>query len=323
LREQLIAAIEDNPDDVENYRVYADWLESNGQPRGKLIAMSLVLERLTDRGKREHLSRRLGEYFSEHLRTFASGLPSWGIEDMRTLYLHWRYGFIFQARLTSTTAATTQTQLRELVASPSGRFVVDIVIDSGPGAQAALDVLLEKVPRSLRRLFVQDDIDLSSAWPKLERLWHLGVDGTTARLGTIDLPNAETLMLGIEHAAALAGARLPKLEVLELPRVSAPSRLLKIFETLDAPKLDKLVFEHLDNATELVRDLSATSIGKQLVAIDLSHSDLDDTAARLWASHPPAQRLKRLDVRNTPITKVGARVLATFADRVILEDADA
>ena len=34
VRDDLIAAVENEPDDVDSYRVYADWLASNGQPRG-------------------------------------------------------------------------------------------------------------------------------------------------------------------------------------------------------------------------------------------------------------------------------------------------
>lgn len=57
MREQLIQAIEDDPDDVESYRVFSDWLESNGQPRRHLIAMELLLARLDVRDN-DRLSRQ-------------------------------------------------------------------------------------------------------------------------------------------------------------------------------------------------------------------------------------------------------------------------
>jgi uncharacterized protein (TIGR02996 family) len=43
-RERLLLAIAADPDAIENWLVYADWLSDHGDPRGELIALELAIE---------------------------------------------------------------------------------------------------------------------------------------------------------------------------------------------------------------------------------------------------------------------------------------
>jgi hypothetical protein len=76
---------------------------------------------------------------------------------------------------------------------------------------------------------------------------------------------------------------------------------------------DPLTIEHLELANELVRDLSSTPLGRQLVELDLSSS----AGAKQWAANPPQRRLRVLRVLDTELTKSGAAALAAVAERVI------
>jgi uncharacterized protein (TIGR02996 family) len=89
--DELVAAIEADPDDVENYRVYADALAHAGDPRGQLITMQLLLETLRDPPKRDHLERRIVEYFDRHRAALAPRIAD--IMMTKTLLSDWRFGF--------------------------------------------------------------------------------------------------------------------------------------------------------------------------------------------------------------------------------------
>jgi uncharacterized protein (TIGR02996 family) len=324
VRDELIAAIENDPDDIENYRVYADWLESNGQPRGQLIAMELMRERLTDRAKREHLARRIAEYFQRNRGTFLAGLKSWPDLRYDTQYgmLRWRHGFIYSAQFLAHDSGDHCARMRELLAAPSGRFLVHVQMGANP-AREVLAVLFEKVPASLRRLEVPvDNVDLSSAWPVLARLAHLGVRNAGAVLGTVDLPRLETLVIHGSLVDAIAEARVPALEVLRIESAERHRSLSRLLDELDSPLLEKIELPTYPNTNELVADLSATRIGKQLVELDLTWGQLTDAGAKRWAKSPPPKRLRRLDVRHNTLTKVGIRTLEAVAETVIAHDQD-
>jgi uncharacterized protein (TIGR02996 family) len=323
VREQLIAAIEEDPDDIENYRVYADWLEANNQPRGQLITMELLRARLTDRAKLAHLTRRINEYFQRHRATFTAGLQSWGSISYDHSYgeLRWRHGFIHTALLRRYTESDPIAQLTQLVASPSGRFLVGVELHATAGAEV-LATLLEKRPATLRRLVIgSQELDVSAAWPRLSRLAHLGVHAHQVELGTIELPTLETATIWHSYIGALAAARIPKLAALRVESAQDPTALVRLLDTLDAPQLARIELPHANSVGELVRDLSSTRIGRQLVEIDLTSSDLTDADARRWAKNPPPVRLRRVTVAQTQITDVGRRLLREHVAVTVEEDA--
>src|SRR5690606_38064295 len=59
---ELEARIEQTPDDVHGYEVYADWLQSVGDPRGELIAVQAALSKTPD----PKLSARERELLASH-----------------------------------------------------------------------------------------------------------------------------------------------------------------------------------------------------------------------------------------------------------------
>src|SRR5215204_4545802 len=79
----LEAAIIANPEDDQLYRVYADWLEGQGDPRAQLIRVQLDSG---DSAARPLLRERAEELLGPSLAKFA-------------LALSWKRGFVFWATL--------------------------------------------------------------------------------------------------------------------------------------------------------------------------------------------------------------------------------
>src|SRR5262245_30635662 len=117
----LVTAIEDDPDDVENFRVYADYLDGNSDPRGRLISMMIMLERITEGGKRMHLLKRLVAHFEEHRDAFLpSSMDRISIDLLLSSkhheYMQWRWGYL--RHLTVPEYEESMERLEELLAHP-------------------------------------------------------------------------------------------------------------------------------------------------------------------------------------------------------------
>jgi hypothetical protein len=213
--DELVAAIEADPDDVENYRVLADALEHAGDPRGQLITMHLLLETLRDPTKREHLRDRIVQYFDRHRAAFAPRIA--GQLPTATLLGSWRFGF---HRTWSISAYDNYVEhLEDLLAHPSGRFITELRLLFPTGGQPAIDAIARCAPATLRNLEVRtSSADLSSLWPRLARLRRLLVMGTNLTLGDVALPALEELHVLSERAAvrALLAPPYPRLRRLEL-----------------------------------------------------------------------------------------------------------
>ena len=314
MRDQLIAAIEADPDDIENYRVYADWLESNGQPRGQLIQLELLRARLTDRAKLDHLDRKIVGYVETHRKAFFGALKSWQnlrYSSSRHGELIWRYGFIRRATISQHDDPAAR--LRELITAPSARFLVEIELRID-----VLDVLLERIPASLRELdIIVDEIDLSSRWPQLTQLHRLGLHINKPVLGVIDLPGLRKLSITSHIADRLEPPLLPSLETLQFHDGPSAATILGFLDRLDAP-VTKLVLEHVASADEIVGRLADTRIGRQLTEITLPpNSYFTEEGVRQWLEHPPPQKLARIDVRENRISDQARAALRSIAREVV------
>lgn len=118
----LIARIAAEPDEVEHYLVYADWLLEQGDPRGELIRVMEGLERLPTNGD---LDLRLAELWAQHELRFRR--PGWASLDLR-----WRWGFVESLGLPPVPASKHRrigwgNRLPQVIMSvfchPSGRFI--------------------------------------------------------------------------------------------------------------------------------------------------------------------------------------------------------
>src|SRR5678815_5558869 len=87
---ELEAAITRDPDDPEPYLVYADWLQSTGDPRGLLIV-------LQHHGRWAEADALIEEH-REHVLGPLASFPLDG-SDPRELELKWYLGFFREAQV--------------------------------------------------------------------------------------------------------------------------------------------------------------------------------------------------------------------------------
>lgn len=114
----LIARIAAEPDEVEHYLVYADWLLEQGDPRGELIRVMEGLEHLP---VNLDLDLRLAELWEQHELRFRR--PGWAQLDLK-----WRWGFVESlstrpALVTSPYRYWLRDAIMHVYQHPSGRFI--------------------------------------------------------------------------------------------------------------------------------------------------------------------------------------------------------
>ena len=160
---RLAQLIEENPEDIEAFRAYGDWLEEQGDPRSQLMGMQMTRARLTDRTKLDHLDRRLEEFFEANRAHFLGKAlgklakilpkPTASRQARETApKIEWRNGFIYKVDVTRSAKITIDKFLDILFAHPSGRFLVELKAAWPESTTALAATLFERVPRSLRRL---------------------------------------------------------------------------------------------------------------------------------------------------------------------------
>lgn len=281
----LIRLVEDNPDDVDAYRAYGDYLEEQGDPRGKLMGMQIVRDQLTDRAKLDHLENRLEAFFEEHRAHFlgplAKVMPGPAASRQRrdnALELVWRYGFIHKAVLRRLTRPKMHAFLDMLLAHPSGQFLVELGGIAAEDPPALFAVLAARAPRSLRRLQLSGtdgttSYGIGAIWPRLERLEALTLSGASD-FGDIVLPALRTADIDVstpQSLRSLATAQWPKLESLRLrispERATADDIVAVLDRELPALRSLKLQFEQ--PLPEVLRRLSKLPLSRQLTALEL------------------------------------------------------
>ncbi len=239
-------------DDTAARSVFADWLESKGDPRGALMALALA-------GKDAEAKAMIEAQADVFLGPLAPHQKEYDYEA-RDAFM-WKYGFIHAARLshnhyTKKLDGKLADVLRALLAHDSGHFLTELTLtfNNDPNEdnlQELIDVLAEQPRPMLRKLHLGDfkyagaardedrgedtEIswysvgDLSRLWPALPRLETLIIQTGSATsaigkgtiLGALDLPALRRLEYrtgGLEaaNAQALVTAKLPAIEHLDL-----------------------------------------------------------------------------------------------------------
>jgi len=276
----LLAQLADAPDDAAVLAVLADELQARSDARGELIATQLALA-----GAKADAAAPLIRRRDELMMELAPKLET----GDRCV---WATGFVRRIELVGKTAA----KLDEMVGlwrHPSLPFVRELRITfftAGDGG-AALPMLVEVLPRTLRRLEIADNImgisPLVAALPELEQL----------------------VVVGRSDLARLAHPRLAYLELVggnpgELVRANLPA--LTHLRTSDA------ACEQLANAGWL----------GQLVRLDLhdiSADQLDHLARGLHG-----RKLARLELTSTTPPPLNLRPrLAALCDELVCAAATA
>jgi len=345
---ELEAMIETDPERVENYLAYADWLQAQGDPRGELIAVQ---------APQPHHSATALAYRSQKLLTRHREYLLGGLADLDTaLELKWELGFIKSAHVaTSRQDEEDGLELAQvlgaLLALPSARFLRGLALGCPSvheqGVLQAIHEALEHagVRPTLRELsFETDEEEEMLSWTHAGPLRHLAMlyprlrslrvhaggfelsDGAEfAQLRELILQNCS---LSADNLAGLQATRWPSLERLEL---WAGGRSYGVTLTADDvlaalrpelfPKLVHLGLANLEFTDELCRRLPESALMAQLTSLDLSMGTMTDAGAEALLAHAPRlQHLERLSVRSNYLSSEAIASLASLNVHVEADD---
>lgn len=341
---ELERACLDDPDNIDSWRVYADWLQTHGDPRGELAALhvaekgSAALDYLKKNG--EALFGELASHVGE------------GIYDLVQ-----RHGFYVGASLRQprSDAAIPLAELtRAFLKLPLTRFVSQLRFglasyESNNDWTATLkSVLASTQAPQLRSIAFADYTysdceiswtpfgDLSAIWKGLPKLQLLHVrSGAGGELGKIEHSALKTFIresggLGADELDAIVNAKWPQLERLDVWTGSSDyegeATLDMIRPLLAARGLPKLTHFGLVNSeltNGLVPALAASALLPQLRVLDLSKGVLTDTDAADFLLHQSAfEHLERLDLSENLIDGQIDALKAALPHAVIADQRD-
>jgi uncharacterized protein (TIGR02996 family) len=299
---ELLAAIGRDPNSVEPYSVYADWLAGMGDPRGELIALQLQAQRAPEdprlRGAEERLFREHGEVLLG---------PCASLVKTRVLSIEWRYGFIKSVRFQGNDPGRHGRQKRveylaSLLASPVARFIERIEIGDWWVAQDRVfdaDLMaLGAASKTLRSICIRPSgaRDVAGRLFALERCFESHPQLVEIELGgesvslprQIHLPKLESLLL-LEHRpsyetfASIFGNEWPALTRLLVSTSGAPyvADIRPLLVGARFPKLETLTFQSAVRATwPAVEAIARSPLVSRLKRLELLRCHLDDFGAQ-------------------------------------------
>jgi uncharacterized protein (TIGR02996 family) len=328
-------------DDPQPFLVYADWLQSIGDPRGELI----VLQHRGARHEADELIAAHRERLLGPFAAFTADAATRPADQPRILELEWQLGFVHAAHIGwvawTGEPAEAAGQLRALLELPSCRFLKHLKLGPMPAPQtmdfrALLDVLVATGrPRTLRSLFAghRGDHELAdtatgpiddvlAAFPRLR---HVTLQGGEVRIGAIDhaelrsfgVRTARLARVALDDVCAAVWPRLDRLELTIGDGTCGPRDLGPLLSGATLPSLRHLALVRCPFADELVGWLAESALLPQLVTLDLSDGLLSDAGAREIASARPAfAHLEHLDVHGNVMTGAALPLLRRAARRI-------
>jgi uncharacterized protein (TIGR02996 family) len=325
---ELEARILTNPDDLEVYLVYSDWLSERGDPRGELIAVQRQLGQQPDDAT---LKAREQALLDANGATWLGELVKLGPKD---LAVTWRWGFIDAVRIGPPIDQHEYSEIdfpdtiAQLMRLPGIGFLRVLVIgargfdDSPTSWSGCIEALVDAgVPPSLRSLaFSRGEFwdisstelgDLSPLYPQLQHLRELSIELGAMSFGAMDLPSLQKLEIitgGLtgENVASIVEARWPALETLSLCIGQTGndygctvelSDLEPLLTTDHLPGLRHLSLSNSSLADELAAALPRSPLLPRLQTLGLDRGTLSDAGARTLIAHWDAfAHLQSLDL---------------------------
>lgn len=304
--DDLEAVILEDPLDPAGWLVYGDWLQSEGDPRGELVAVQAKLAR--DPGNPELMEAQRA-LFRTHGDGLLEGLHHFLIprgERGPLFRLSWEFGYLWTANVTAAGHSLGElvAGLRALLSHPSARFLHVLTIGTPPdnGWPDVIEVLLER-PTPLRILFLGESAalasnprpafgaigDLSAVWRRFPDIEVLTLRGGMMNLGGLELPRLreltiETSALQRETLLALGARPWPHLEKLELwfgdrRCTCSLTELAPVFAAERFPRLGHLGIRNCPFVDRVCHALAHAPLAPQLRTLDLSLGALTDMGA--------------------------------------------
>lgn len=321
----LEAAIAANPLDDDAWRVFTDWLQTQGDPRGELAA-------LQDGHKpadAEALLARHADYFlgdfaahqtvhdegynnaSSHLRDAAQE-AAWQATQKQAFL--WRHGFISRVRLSHDSYSdgafdgSTADILTAVLKHPSARYVAELAFQSNgdpneDDLQTIIDAIAAAKPASVRKITFGDNVDqiswhhtgnLGDLWPALPNLRVLEIETGEFEVGKLVAPKLERAIFitgGLSQScgADLARAEFPNIQHLEIyygdENYGAGCSIAEVAPLLARTDLTKLTY------------------------LGLKNSEFSDAIAAALGDAPILKTLKTLDLSLGTLTDAGVDAL--------------
>jgi uncharacterized protein (TIGR02996 family) len=323
---QLEAAIAQDPEHAAHYGVYGDWLESQGDPRGQLIALALA----ADAQPSPRLAAAIGKLRKEHADSLLGPLAKYATRDGEDKAFAWRYGFIRRADLQADRHGALDGALEQVLCHPSARFLVELALGRDPKLQPAIDVLIRLAPRSLRalRLWSVADLDLGRLWAAVPELRRLSLAGERLELGDLELAMLERVELCDAEmpraSVRVLARRLGRVQQLKLDfgrgtltGAASIDDVLALLARGDLAQLAQLSLVNVRYASEVVRELVASPLAAQLKYLDLSNNQmLDPHAVELASFAARFPQLATLDVSFNRLSPAGIEALRGVAPTV-------
>ncbi|MFP2927329.1 WGR domain-containing protein [Pyxidicoccus sp. 3LG] len=347
---ELEAAILRAPETPDGYLVYGDWLQSQGDPRGELIALQNA--QLQAKGaEATALKKKVANLLKKH-EEFLVGTALGTALKEKTLTVDWHLGFIRSARLSvggfdDDPEFAIDEALKMLLKHPSARFLQELTLGlaDNEGENEYHDLIkhiAKEAPKTVRKLFIGDFVfpdeteiswtdvgNVAPVYKALPELRSLRVRGGGVGLGKIELPELREFIVesgGLDRSSvkSINAAKWPKLERLEVWFGSEgygaggnEKDIKNILDAKDLPELKHLGLCNAEFTEELCALLPKSNVLKQLQTLDLSRGTLTDKGAAVLAANADAfKHLKRLDVTRNLLTPKGAKLIAKLCPDV-------
>jgi len=320
---ELELAIANDPENPASYSVFADWLQSQGDPRGNVMAIAIAAEARGEDDKA--FAKELKKHIHDLLGPLAPmAVPERGAREGDPSVFGWRFGVIHGAYLHADRQKPLDRALDQILRHASGRFLVELTLVQNEHLQAAIDLLVRRAPASLRglRVWQASNANLGDLWAALPRLRRLSLSGHALALGRLELPELERFELvdsqmPAASARGLVTAPFPVLEQLRLDfgsgYTTGDASIDDIFELLarrDLPALHQLALVRTRYIREVVLELTTSPLAGQLEQLDLSHNQMiDANALELAKRRANFPRLANLDVTGNKLTQRGLTAL--------------
>ena len=244
--EPMLAAIEADPADESTRLVYADWLQTHGDPRGELI----VLQQVGQKKKASGLIRKHAELW---LGSLADKLGHSSSAMRPDIDLTWHLGFLDRVELRSSYGVKTVEDLANLA---SARFVRELVLGGTDDYRAAVRVMDKtRWPACLEKLSIGHQLwgeylpgsnqtgDVAPLIARSQRLVEIDLTLGSSKLGALTVPRVRRFtMCGCTptQLASITKAKWPALERLGIRMAENKQLAAVLAMKLAAPKLREL-----------------------------------------------------------------------------------
>jgi uncharacterized protein (TIGR02996 family) len=331
---ELEGAILEDPGNDEAYLVYADWLQTQGDPRGELITVQHKLAKASGAEKKK-LAKAEADLLAEHAAAFwpkklkaaideeatGSRKDRWDLE-YATCAASWRNGFLASVRVGLSYELAEEKDYRiapivsELLKHPSGRFLEELTIGAlGIADEYDYGEVVGAIVRAgapaLRTLFLatfsSEHTELSwSHLGKLEKLWPAAprLESLTLRAGSMSLGKLE----------------LPALRKLRVETGGFDKKNVKEICDASWPALESLhlyLGQHNYGGNSKVKDVLPILEGKNLPALrhlGLMNCEYTDEICKALPGSGILAQLETLDLSLGTMSDVGARAIADNQD---------